>query len=184
MIVLNKVYVIRHCEADGQSRESQLTKNGFKQAIELADFFYGVKVDRIISSPFIRALHTIKPLADKLKINIEVNNLLSERILSDENMPNWFEKLKYTYEDLDIQYEGGESSREAMNRIVEVIEDVIDAETQNTIIVTHGNLLSLLLKYYNENFGFEEWLNLTNPDVFKFKFENNQITNKRIWVEK
>ncbi|RKL65154.1 histidine phosphatase family protein [Salipaludibacillus neizhouensis] len=181
---MNKIYVIRHCEAEGQSPESQLTEKGFKQAGELADFFYEVKVDRIISSPFIRAIQTIKPLADNLKIDIEVSKSLSERILSDKNMPDWFEKLKSTYEELDLKYEGGESSREAMNRIVGVVEDIFNAQSQNTVIVTHGNLMSLLLKYYDGNFGFEEWTNFSNPDVFELKLENNQVSNKRIWVEK
>ncbi len=51
VVVLNKIYVVRHSEAEGQSPDSQLTERDFKQARELADFFYEVKVDRIISSP-------------------------------------------------------------------------------------------------------------------------------------
>ncbi|WP_371925962.1 histidine phosphatase family protein [Halobacillus sp. A5] len=152
-----------------------LPKKGFKQARELADFFYEVKVDRIISSPFVRAIQTVKPLADKVNLDIEVSKLLSERTLSNKNMSDWLEKQKSTYVDLNIRYEGGETSREAMNRIVSVIEDVIKTEPQNTIIVTDGNIMSLLLMYYDDNFGFEEWTNLSNPDVFELNLENNQV---------
>ncbi|MFC4803108.1 MULTISPECIES: histidine phosphatase family protein [Neobacillus] len=33
-----KVYVIRHCEAEGQLKGAQLTEKGRKQAKELAEF--------------------------------------------------------------------------------------------------------------------------------------------------
>lgn len=48
------IYLIRHCEAEGQPSESQLTEIGFTQANELSDFFTDIKVDMIISSPFLQ----------------------------------------------------------------------------------------------------------------------------------
>ena len=53
-----------------------------------------------------------------------------------------------------------------MNRIVNVVDEVFKSETENTIIVTHGNLMSLLLKNYDNSFDFDCWKNLSNPDVF------------------
>jgi 2,3-bisphosphoglycerate-dependent phosphoglycerate mutase len=176
-----KIYIIRHCEAEGQSFDSVLTKNGFGQATELSKFFSQFQIDRIISSPFLRAIQSIQPLATKLNIEIEIQNQLSERTLSSENLLDWFDKLKATYVDMELKYEGGESSHEAMNRIVKVVEKVFLDEAENTVIVTHGNLLSLLLKYINQNFGFEDWRNLSNPDVFLIKSENNVLTYDRLW---
>ncbi len=46
------IYIIRHCAAQGQSSDCELTENGLKQAKSLAYFFNNVKIDRIISSPF------------------------------------------------------------------------------------------------------------------------------------
>ncbi len=34
-----KIFIIKHCNAEGQSSESQLTEKGFQQAIAQADFF-------------------------------------------------------------------------------------------------------------------------------------------------
>lgn len=51
-----KIYIVRHCEAQGQPSESQLTEKGFNQAKYLSEFFSNIKIDRIISSPFLRAI--------------------------------------------------------------------------------------------------------------------------------
>lgn len=180
---MKKIYLIRHCEADGQPPEAVLTERGFKQAIDLADLFTGISIDRIIASPYKRTVQSIEPLAKRHNLVIETNDLLTERVLSSKNLSDWLEKLRATFDDLELRFEGGESSKEAMKRIVEVVEGTFESETQNTIIVTHGNLLSLLLKHFNNEFGFEDWRNLRNPDVFLLKNESNKVTFERILME-
>lgn len=73
---------------------------------------------------------------------------------------------------MELKLEGGESSSDAMKRIVEVVE--------NTFIVTHGNLISLLLKRFNKDFVFNDWKNLSNPDVFLLDNEKNKMTIERL----
>ncbi|WP_423800517.1 histidine phosphatase family protein [Neobacillus sp. SAB-20_R2A] len=176
-----KVYVIRHCEAEGQPKGAQLTEKGRQQAKELAGFLAGVKIDKIISSPFRRAVQSIEPAAFSGKIRIEVDERLSERILSTKPLEDWQEKLETSFVDLEAKFDGGESSAEAMDRIVSVVKEVLAVETENTLIVTHGNLMSLLLKYFQPNFGFEEWKNLSNPDVYLLTFCNQNVSIKRVW---
>ncbi|WP_327966947.1 histidine phosphatase family protein [Bacillus xiapuensis] len=179
--MLKKIYVIRHCEAEGQSPEAQLTDRGNEQALDLSEFFSNIKIDRIISSPYKRALDSIKPLAKKSNVEVEIDRKLTERILSTKNFSDWFEKLRNTFDDIALKFEGGESSREAMERIVEVVEEAFSRNNNNTVIVTHGNLMSLLLMYFNKDFGYDNWKNLSNPDVFLLINENNKVTLQRIW---
>ena len=178
---MKNIYLIRHCVAAGQSPEAPLTEQGEGQARELAEILSTVGVDRIISSPFKRAVDTFLPLAMKMSIEIETDSRLAERVLSTENLPDWFEKLKSTFDDLDLKLEGGESSREAMTRIVEVVGAVFNSDVENTILVSHGNLLSLLLKHYDNSFGFEEWRNMSNPDVYLIKYDGQEATIDRLW---
>ncbi|WP_339148888.1 MULTISPECIES: histidine phosphatase family protein [unclassified Sutcliffiella] len=160
------IYIVRHCQTEGQPPESQLTEEGFKQALELAQFFSNTPIDRIVSSPFLRAIQSIEPLSKKTNIRMEVDERLAERTLSTEDLPDWLEKLEATYDDLELKYKGGESSREAMDRIVSMVEEAFERDAENIIIVTHGNIMSLLLKNYKNSFGFEDWKNLRNPDVY------------------
>ncbi|MGE7595792.1 histidine phosphatase family protein [Peribacillus frigoritolerans] len=181
--MLKKIYIIRHCEAQGQPSESQLTEKGSKQAKYLVDFFSDAKIDRIISSPFLRAIQSVEPLSEKTNIKIEIDERLSERTLSTTDLPDWYEKLKATFNDMELKFEGGESSQEAKDRIVNVVEEVFKSGTGNTVIVSHGNIISLLLKNYNSDFDFECWKNLSNPDVFQLTSTKNNVNMERIWQE-
>lgn len=93
---MKKVYIIRHCEAEGQLSEAHLIDKGFKQAIEISNFFAEINIDRIISSPYKRAIQSIQPLATRLNLEIEINRKLTERVLSTESLSDWLDKLKAT----------------------------------------------------------------------------------------
>jgi 2,3-bisphosphoglycerate-dependent phosphoglycerate mutase len=179
-----RIYVVRHCEAEGQPREACLTDKGVQQAAELAEFFSKIEINRIVSSPFVRAIFSVNPLAELKQIEVDMDERLSERILSTKVLEDWLEKLQATYNDLDLKFDGGESTREAMARVVSVVEEVLNGEAENTLIVTHGNLMSLLLKNYQSDFGFEQWKNLSNPDVFLLEFDENEVLLKRLWQDK
>ena len=59
------LYIVRHCKAAGQQPEAALTANGRLQAVQLAEQFAALPIERIISSPFLRAKQSIAPLAER-----------------------------------------------------------------------------------------------------------------------
>ncbi|MGT8904693.1 histidine phosphatase family protein [Bacillus safensis] len=139
-------------------------------------------LNQIISSPYKRAIQTIEPLAHTKQLEIKIDQRLSERVLSSKPIDDWYEKLKLSFTDLHMTCEGGESSLEAMNRIVEALHEQIKLEKDYTLFVTHGNIMSLLLKHADPSIGFEEWKKLSNPDVYTLKyFSPDHIEAKRIW---
>lgn len=79
--------------------------------------------------------------------------------------------------DLDLSFEGGESSRTAMTRGIAVVHQAMQEIANSVIIVTHGNLMTLILKYFNEQIGYAEWEKFQNPDVYRVKFssEGNSV---------
>lgn len=184
MVNMNKnIYIVRHVEATGQEPDASLTEKGFGQAEELCDLFTDMKVDKIISSPYLRAVQTIEPLAEKHQLKIETDPRLKERVLSSQFFPNWLVKLEASYKDMNLKYEGGESGIEAMNRIVEIVEEMISSDLENIVLVAHGGIISLLLHHYDKTFGFEQWKELSNPDVFLLDVTKDNSHYKRIWNE-
>lgn len=141
-------------------------------------------IDCIISSPYERAYRTIKPLFNKIAVEIALDERLTERVLSDKNHPDWREMLRKTYDDLDLCFEGGESSNMAMKRVISVVMEVLKSGNRSIVLVLHGNLISLLLKHFDDRFGFNEWESLSNPDVFHLTFSAEEKPNiHRIWAE-
>ncbi|WP_062110219.1 histidine phosphatase family protein [Bacillus niameyensis] len=176
------LYIIRHCQAEGQPPQASLTEKGFEQALALTEFFSTIQIDRIISSPFLRAIQTIQPFAQKTNLKIEEDERLAERILSKDPIPNWLEIYKETYQDLDLKFSGGESTREATNRALSLIHEIQKSPEENMILVSHGNLISLLISnLFDEVNGFKLWENLSNPDVYHLQFNNEEQHFKRIW---
>ncbi|MBA4494480.1 histidine phosphatase family protein [Paenactinomyces guangxiensis] len=178
---MRQLYIVRHCCAEGQEPEASLTAEGQVQAKKLLSFFAGIKVDQIISSPYVRAIESIRPLAEERNISITTDQRLIERRLCGRKLPDWLERLQETFEDPDLCLEGGESSRAAMKRVVPVAEELLCREDGNSVIVSHGNLITLLLKHFDERFGFEEWKKMSNPDVFRITVSGGEQKVERLW---
>ncbi|WP_214770277.1 histidine phosphatase family protein [Exiguobacterium sp. s133] len=163
---MKKIYLIRHCEASGQEPDAPLTENGHRQAKELVSFFESRSVDRILSSPFRRAIESIEAVAFQTNCSIEIQDDLRERVLSRQPLTDWQEHLQKTFTDFDYACPGGETSAEATRRIQDVLNDVWSHSAETTLLVTHGNLLALYLHSLDASFGFEQGQQLRNPDVF------------------
>ncbi|EEK70858.1 MULTISPECIES: histidine phosphatase family protein [Bacillus] len=179
---MKKIIVIRHCSATGQKRDAELTFAGKDQANTLAAFLLEnqLQIDHIISSPFVRAIDSIRPYAIQANLSIEEDERLAERILSNVPMDDWMQKLESTFTNIDIAFSGGESTKQATDRAISLIQEVLKLEHDTTLLVTHGNLLTLILKHFDHTIGFDEWKTLTNPDIYEITLDEQSII-QRLW---
>ncbi|WP_277674005.1 histidine phosphatase family protein [Piscibacillus halophilus] len=174
------IYLVRHCQATGQAPDCELTDKGLTQAQHLADFFEDQDIDQIITSPYTRAVHSILPTAERKNLDIYVHEDLKERVLSTEKLDNWLEPLEQSFNDLHMKLPGGESSYEATQRFLPIFEAIKLGQVKTTIIVSHGNLLTLMLKHFDRRYGFQDWKNISNPDVYKITLDNSSLI-QRVW---
>ncbi|SRR5258706_8324645 len=78
------VFVVRHADAKSRanwphSDETRpLTKKGAAQAEGLVDLLHLHPITRVISSPFVRCIETVAPLASKMGQRVEENDALEE----------------------------------------------------------------------------------------------------------
>ncbi|MEH2085874.1 MAG: histidine phosphatase family protein [Nostoc sp.] len=179
-MIQKTLHIVRHCQAVGQEPNAPLTSEGDLQAIALTDLLFGFGIERVISSPFMRAYQSIAPLAERLSLSIDIDNRLSERVLCATPLADWRERLAESFTNLDLYLDGGESSRGAMARGIAVIDEVLQQETSTIAIVTHGNLMALILKHFDDRIGYAEWEKLSNPDVYRIQFLNGETHIKRM----
>ncbi|MCM3268785.1 histidine phosphatase family protein [Paenibacillus elgii] len=173
---MQAIYLIRHAQATGQAPDAALSPQGEAQAAILADLLHAFPVDAVVSSPYLRAMQTIRPLAQRAGLSVTTDDRLRERVLSTLDLPNWRDLLKHSFEEPDWSAEGGESGRMAMNRGVSVLRDILRTEAQRHIaVVTHGNLMTLMLQAFDSRFGYDRWEQLTNPDVYRLLFDQGQF---------
>jgi 2,3-bisphosphoglycerate-dependent phosphoglycerate mutase len=194
---LRTVYLVRHCHATGGGSDTALSEEGERQALALLEWFRvrGVPVRRIISSPLLRAVQSVTPLAHWADVPIEADERLRERVLSGTPLPDWREPTIASFADPDLCLEGGESGRQAADRASAVLEAALtlaqaaEATTEGQsssegaiVLVTHGQPLTQLLGRFDPAFGFDAWLAMTNPDIYRLRFTPGTLPRpERVW---
>ena len=152
------LYLARHGETDfneegryqGQ-RESELTPRGRLQAERLAQALEGVAPQRIISSPLRRCMESARPLANRMKLPLEVSPDLIEIAhgtwegrLRDEIAENDPETMRaWRSKPENVTFDGGESLAMVDARWKHFLHSLRSEMT--TVIVTHDVLVRLAL---------------------------------------
>lgn len=53
--------------------------------------------------------------------------------------------------------------------------EILTSDIEATIIISHGNIISLFLKSLKPQFSFEDGRNITSPDVFLIRYDELYI---------
>jgi 2,3-bisphosphoglycerate-dependent phosphoglycerate mutase len=180
---MSVIYIVRHCQTTGQAPEAELTEEGFAQAERLVEFLLPFGIDRVVSSPFTRAMQSLTPLANHLGLPLEVDERLKERLLCWPPIEAWLELNNRCYAEPDYVAPGGESNNSVFGRFLAVLEEVRQHPATAPALVTHGGMLSVLLNRLDENFGPESFRGLTNPDVYRLTYSDDSELPKavRLW---
>jgi probable phosphoglycerate mutase len=156
--------LIRHGENEyvktgklaGRLPEVHLNERGMKQALELAEALANVPIKAIYSSPMERARETAAPLAEKLGLEPQIREGLSETGIGEwagqelknlRKLPSW-----KTVQDSPsrFRFPNGESFVECQTRLVNEIEAIVKAHADDEIIacISHADPIKLLGAYY------------------------------------
>jgi 8-oxo-dGTP diphosphatase len=78
------IYVVRHGKAGSRSAWTEaddlrpLTKAGRRQADAIAEALTHCGVDVVLSSPYVRCRQTVEPLAERLRLPVDLSQALAE----------------------------------------------------------------------------------------------------------
>jgi 2,3-bisphosphoglycerate-dependent phosphoglycerate mutase len=181
---VSEILLVRHCTSCGQEPDARLADAGLQQAVDLAEALARHAIDHVVSSPFRRALQTIAPFAVRAGLPVHEDVRLAERTLSAEPLDDWLEQLHRTWEDFDYRAPGGETSREAQLRGRAVVDEIAGAGHRCAVLVSHGNLIGLVLQSIDSRFDYEAWTRLTNPDLFRLVPRGDSYSVERLWEER
>ncbi|MDQ2817847.1 MAG: NUDIX hydrolase [Candidatus Eremiobacteraeota bacterium] len=82
--VTARIYLVRHAKAgnrsqwEGRDSDRPLSKSGRKQATQLIERLAAFSIARVVSSPHLRCVQTVAPLAKQRGLTVEVSNSLRE----------------------------------------------------------------------------------------------------------
>lgn len=157
---MTRIYMVRHCEAMGNVKrifqgttDLDISELGAKQLEFLTERFSKVHIDKVYSSPLIRAVKTAKAIVGERKIDIELCDGLIELDGGVvEGRPfaeafNSIEGLADTWDNhpQDFAPEGGEAMSHAYERIWEAISKIArDNEGKTVAAASHGGVTRCL----------------------------------------
>ncbi len=168
------VYLLRQAETVPESgienADWELSSEGSLQA---RDVFYKLKdlgIEVVYSSPYKRAISTVKPFALNSNSPILLDEGFRElNAVSEYLAPADFQELsKKMWDDVTFSPEGGESIRECQLRFMAALNKVAKEHAGRTILIcTHGMPIGAVLKVFDNAFGYDDWTRIKMPDVFK-----------------
>lgn len=182
--------MVRHSESPyifGKERSRELSAKGKEAANKVKEILAEHKNISIVSSPYTRAVQTVQPLAEWKGLSITEYEELRERPIKGLNYKleerELVKAIQQSFVDKNFCLEGGESTAEAQSRAIPVIHQLLkDHQGKTVVIGTHGNIMTIMLNYFDESFGFDFWHRTSKPDIYELSFfQNNLVRIQRLW---
>ncbi|GGF71167.1 phosphoglycerate mutase [Paenibacillus albidus] len=184
------LYMIRHAVSPfvvGNERERGLSEQGKADAVRINEILAVEGIGYLVSSPYKRAIDTLQIMADTGRLEIKLYEELRERAIAstereiDDQVI--MEGIRQSFADKDYTMPGGESTRDAQKRAIPVIEQLIQQHAGSKIALgTHGNIMTIIMNYFDDKYGYEFFTQISKPDIYKLEFEGMKlILAERLW---
>lgn len=180
---MNKIYFVRHAKPDFSVHDDltrPLTDKGIIDSKNICEFLKKKSINKIYSSPYKRAIDTIKELAQNLNIKIEVVDDFRERKISNIWIEDFNKFSKSQWENFEYKLNDGESLNEVQSRNIKALHKILNENSnQNIVIGTHGTALSTIINYYDKTFDYLSFTKIKDvmPFIVYMEFEKTNVLN-------
>jgi 2,3-bisphosphoglycerate-dependent phosphoglycerate mutase len=182
---LTNLYFVRHAHSTYTPEELKrpLSERGFTDVARVTKLLTAEKIDIVVSSPYKRAIQTVQGIAEHIDKHVEIRDGFKERTLTTKPAEDFTFAITKVWEDTNFSWEGGESNIAAQNRGVNTTFEILDRyEGQNIAIGTHGNIMVLIMNYFDNQYDFTFWKNLEMPDIYKLTFDGRELVSvQKLW---
>lgn len=174
---MTTIYFVRHAEPNYDNHDDltrELTTKGLEDAKKVTEFLKDKGIQVAYSSPYKRAVDTIKDFTDKVGLEIQLETDFRERAVGDW-VENFTEYSIRQWSDFDYKLSGGECLREVQERNICALQNVLKENDGKTLVIgTHGTALSMIMNHYQPEFGYEEFLRIKDvmPWIVRLVFED------------
>lgn len=176
---MTTVYFIRHAQSDSSIHDPilrPLTEKGLRDRSLVTNFLLDKNIDFAFSSPYKRAVDTIAEFTDRKSIEIQIVDDFREHETISDNYcdADYFPFIQQYWENKSYQVAGDESIEKLQKRNICALKKILkEYKNSNIIIATHGMALSSILNYYDETYGYQNFLSMVKrkPWMVKMVFD-------------
>ncbi|MBS4218659.1 histidine phosphatase family protein [Bacillus sp. FJAT-49711] len=185
MKLQTNIYLVRHAHSTYTPDElgRPLSEQGVNDSHLVTEQLKSENIDFVISSPYKRAIQTVEGISKWIDKEIIIEEGFKERKLAKGPVEDFIEAITIVWENPNFAWKGGESNISAQKRGVDITFKILKKyEGKNIVIGTHGNIMVLIMNYFDSKFDFTFWQKLDMPDIYRLTFEGTQLVEvKRIW---
>lgn len=182
--MITNLYFVRHAHSTYTTNELErpLSVRGKEDSKLVTERLKLENIDFVISSPYKRAIQTVEGISEYLGCKIEINKDFRERTLSLLPVEDFNKAITKVWSNPDFFFDGGESNKKAQQRGITATMQVLDEyKGKNVVIGTHGNIMVLIMNFFDQQYDFHFWKMLAMPDIYRLSFyENHLIEVRRI----
>lgn len=171
---MTNLYFVRHAHSiySPDERERPLSAQGLLDAKKVTSLLRNENIDHVISSPYKRAMQTVEGIAQLFDKEIIIEEDFRERMLSEDPVEDFKFAIEKVWEDPTFSWKGGESNQIAQARGVNAALHLVKQyEGKNIVIGTHGNILVLIMNFFDAKYNFDFWKSLQLPDIYRLQFD-------------
>jgi len=183
--LLTNLYFVRHAHSIYSSDESgrPLSQKGLADVKKVTDLLNKESIHVVISSPYKRAIQTVKEVGLKSSREIIIDNSFKERMLSKNAVEDFQTAISKLWEEPSFSWEGGESNLIAQKRGVYATLNTLERfKGKNIVVGSHGNLIALIMNYFDKQYDLNFWRGLDMPDIYKLSFDKTVLKEVvKIW---
>ena len=180
---MTTVYFVRHAEPNYDNHDDvsrELSPKGLQSSKYLVNSFATIQIDAFCSSLYLRAMDTIKPLADSRGQIIHLIPDFRERKITDHWIDDFTGFTEKQWADFHYHLPGGESLSMVQERNIRALEDLLQAHPDQTILIgTHGTALSTIINYYKPDFQLADFHRIKHifPWIVQFEFQGSTCSS-------
>lgn len=180
---MTTVYFVRHAEPNYSNRDNmsrELTEKGLADRILVTEYLADKDISAVLSSPYKRAVDTVKHFADSKGLPVVTVDDFRERRVDSvwiEDIESFFVRQ---WNDFSYKLNDGESLGEVRQRNIAALQKVLEQYSgQNIVIGTHGTALSTIINYYDSSFGYEQFCEIKGlmPWIVRMEFDGTKNNN-------
>lgn len=178
---MTTIFFVRHAEVNYKNhndKERELTAKGLEDRKLVSKYLEDKNVDVILSSPYKRAIDTVKHFADTNNNQIEIIEDFRERKVDSQWIEDFDAFCKQQWLDFSYKLSDGETLSEVQERNIRALNDVLAKYVNKTIVIgSHGTALSTIINYYDDTFRYDDFLEIKSlmPWIVKFNFVDDKM---------
>lgn len=177
---MTKVYFVRHAEPNYNNHNDnlrELSSKGMKDRKLVTKFLADKHINVVLSSPYKRAVDTVRDFADSYGIEIGIIHDFRERKIESRWIEDFTSFTKMQWNDFKYKLSDGECLQEVQARNISALQQVLNKYAgKNIAIGSHGTALSTIINYYDHSFGYNDYERIKNvmPWIVEFVFDENK----------